>query len=498
MSEMIPLPPELREFISRTPARSLLVHGPPGSGKTSLALALLGEFPGRRILVTTRVRTSRLLADFPWFREEVDAGRTLLVDGGPYPASARRTQAAIAHLKELLVDPEHSPETEWLWLPERVQEALAQVKHDQPTMLVIDSWNALIEGYLGGLTGALPTAPDRAEVERILLRSMTAADVALVLVVEHTAPSQLDYLLDGVVATGRRILDERTERWLDIEKLRGVGILNPDYPYTLEGGRFHTFTTTNVSSGLQLPTPDPDPAPVEGSLWPGSLEHAAQFGRLPLGGLTTYLIDPGLSERWIRIMNVPLISHVLGEGGRIAHVPPPVISPDSIWRIYRGRVSPEAIQMQVRIQLTGPSGHLPDPISRVTFPISNDPKRPGTPQSMALFNFLQESANKGQVNVGIVWLAGLRGMAAASGVPYSPESFPSVISAYTRIPRTHVVLVGEANDPLMESVRPMASTQIRVRTARGRVFVYGIQPATPLLLLCQGAPERPCRFAAIV
>jgi KaiC/GvpD/RAD55 family RecA-like ATPase len=62
----------------------------------------------------------------------------------------------------------------------------------------------------------------------------------LILVSEKfgSSPTTLDYMVDGVVTLSRLTMDHRNARELELEKLRGVRINQPRYPFTLEGGRF--------------------------------------------------------------------------------------------------------------------------------------------------------------------------------------------------------------------------------------------------------------------
>jgi KaiC/GvpD/RAD55 family RecA-like ATPase len=80
MSSVVRVPPELDAFLRLQPPQSLLIRGPPGSGKTMLSLALVEGFPGRRVYVSLRVSREGLLEQIPWLGKippgELERGRS--------------------------------------------------------------------------------------------------------------------------------------------------------------------------------------------------------------------------------------------------------------------------------------------------------------------------------------------------------------------------------------------------------------------------------------
>src|SRR5437867_7880779 len=68
----------LSQFL-QTPGHVLLVQGPPGSGKTSLALGILNTMEqSHKLYASTRVSPAKLREHFPWIDEVIDnmTGRT--------------------------------------------------------------------------------------------------------------------------------------------------------------------------------------------------------------------------------------------------------------------------------------------------------------------------------------------------------------------------------------------------------------------------------------
>ena len=237
MGASLPIPRELLDFLRLTGPQSMLLRGPPGSGKTSLSLALLEAFPGNRFYVTNRVPNDDVLSSFPWLGRNGHHG-IKVIDNTHYDLSiAQSTHALLQESMDVLTDsPAETRElTEFMWLPEPLQEAWSRLDPKQSTLIVIDSWEALVDGYLGSSDGvARAELPTKAEVERSLLRRMGRATAHLLFVLEREDQTQLDYLVNAVGVTAREVVDGRLERWLTIYKLRGVRIENPLYPFSLE------------------------------------------------------------------------------------------------------------------------------------------------------------------------------------------------------------------------------------------------------------------------
>ena len=130
----------------------------------------------------------------------------------------------LRHAKELIENPEKEPELEGLWLPAPIQEVYAEVRPTEPLIAVVDSWDALVEKYLGAPREDAHSSPNRGELERLVLDQMARGPIFLVLVLEQEATSQLDYLADGVVVTKWESNAGRSERWVHLPKLRGTRI----------------------------------------------------------------------------------------------------------------------------------------------------------------------------------------------------------------------------------------------------------------------------------
>ncbi len=205
------IPPELLEALSSRRGFSLLIRGSPGTGKTMLALEMIHLFGDvKAVYLSTRVSPSSLYEQFPWLNECVPP-----VD--------------VIDATKLYVSADIIPGIQSF--PDTIYSRLGKI--EKPANVVIDSWEAI-------------TAQIEHEKEKIESLAAAVTELArheemnLILVSEKFGftPTTLDYMVDGVVTLNRLTIDHRSARELELEKLRGVRINQPRYPFTLEGGRF--------------------------------------------------------------------------------------------------------------------------------------------------------------------------------------------------------------------------------------------------------------------
>src|SRR6266699_5535900 len=73
------LPPEILQFFHNPGGHSLLIKGPAGTGKTTLALQLLETIYGfeRNFYLSSRVSDRTLLTQFPWLVQKERTERLL-------------------------------------------------------------------------------------------------------------------------------------------------------------------------------------------------------------------------------------------------------------------------------------------------------------------------------------------------------------------------------------------------------------------------------------
>ncbi len=253
---LIAIPPELIEFIGRKDGSSLLVKGTAGTGKTTLSLQIIEEVgdPNSSFYLSTRVSDQSLFNQFPWLEEKemksriVDSSKLFLeaiyqdqeekeeelpeaerkklesarkflgsIDEDRVPTEVDRT--LLKHLGKKIPDLERVYDRIDSILPER-------------TMLIIDSVEGLTHKYkIDPETFIMTLQKDLVE----------NSNTNLIFVLEKEEARELEYLVDGVIKLNRFHLENRDVREIRLLKLRGVGIGQPGYLMTLDGGRFTCF-----------------------------------------------------------------------------------------------------------------------------------------------------------------------------------------------------------------------------------------------------------------
>ncbi|MCI4325361.1 MAG: hypothetical protein L3K00_05740 [Thermoplasmata archaeon] len=508
MSSAVRLPLELRQFLQLPGPQSLIVRGPPGSGKTTLGLALLEASAGQRILVTNRVAATELSREFPWLGAN-GSSTIQVVDSSDRGPSLHGIANAVADAS--LVHEPNSDERErlieFLRLPPPVQEAWSRLSADSPSTVVVDSWDALVEHFLGRSTPRPEQPLDRAELERVLLHWMGRSPAHLVLVLETDQQSQLDYLVNGVVVTRREMVNDRLERWLHLPKLRGIRIANASYPYTVEGARFQCIEPLRAYAEIRHGDADPEPDALPGFIWPGSRSFAEAFGRLAIGRMTLIEIEDDVPDYVVQHMLTPAKVHAVRNGGRVLVIPSPGLSPDEIWGPVESARPPGHLAESFRVlDVSGQleralKGGKKDRIASL-IPIKALPTpSPGQdPDDNEITRWLRGGVTGGHPGLLTMYGAGLESLAATMKLPLTSEAAAGLPAAIQNTLGTglHLIAVGRADTPLFRPIKSLATIHLRLLNRQGRVLVYGLKPWTTGFVLAEPSNAGPYDLLRIV
>jgi KaiC/GvpD/RAD55 family RecA-like ATPase len=496
MSTVVPVPPELESFIRSHNAQTLLIRGPPGSGKTMLSFALLRAFPGRRIYASLRVDRPILFKQFPWLAD-LPPGELDVIDTAEQTDHV--TDRGQFERKELLLShPDEAKELqEFHWLPKAVQAAWVLASDEKPTMIVFDSWDAIIDQYFERTSGPAESYPGRAEIERLLIsRMMKKQNVSLVLVLERDSPSILDYIVHGIVETSRRLEGGRLERWLSLPKLRGTPIPVDTYPFTLAGGRFTAIMPTYPSTFLfQNPVPDPTPG-VPGQ-WPGSTDYADVFGRLLPGRVTMIALASSVPRELPGVIMAPMLLQTIGGGGRALFFAAPTLDPEDIFAQGDNLIAQHGVSPNFRVMTSAPLAAGPAKSSGMFVPFHWSKTVPSVPIPDDEEFLRATPAPTGQ-NLIVLYISGLLAAAENAGVTIGHGFLTSFATALFPEAPVHILIFGRDGEPYFEKFSPICETLIDVRYTNGRVFLSGHRPySAPLVLSYEGHKE-PFRLTPIV
>lgn len=199
------IPQELHDFFLTAKGQTLIIKGASGTGKTTFALELISEFAKLKqngVYIFTRLEEEQIMNNFPLISELWKKKQTHVFDRYAPIADGNRFS------KEL--------------------DVLA--KNFRIGMFVIDTIDAISERF---------DHPNRKIKE--IVDIIKKKKLNTILVQEQGKETYLDYLADGIVSLVRSEHEGQRVRFITLDKLRGVEIMQAKYLITLKSGRFQSF-----------------------------------------------------------------------------------------------------------------------------------------------------------------------------------------------------------------------------------------------------------------
>lgn len=241
------IPQEIRNFFEEDYGKTLLIKGTPGAGKTVFALTLLSTLKGNGAYLSTRVDPDTLYLQHPWIKEKIIADNIVDATQSDRERAMRTTGVTIKPLKYTNV-------------PDFLKAVYTRTEKMTNPIIIIDSWDA-VASYTGYYEQR-----EREKLEHNLCDFSRKTKTKIILVVEYTGQTALDYLVDGVITVESDVYEERRLRRMIMQKLRGCPITNPVRLFSLNNGIFKAFTefsgTEMEIENPLVPDPFPDPGDI--------------------------------------------------------------------------------------------------------------------------------------------------------------------------------------------------------------------------------------------
>lgn len=308
----IRIPTEIANFLKQDGSQRLLVKGDAGTGKTIFVLSLLRYLSrySQGVYVSTRVNAEDVYRYTPWVRTSIQKDNIIDAtnpEGTLLSMESELRYNSAGDFVKIIAD----------------KCRLLNVLEMKYGCVIIDSWESLVANI------PYSRKDTAVQLERILIDLSREMKVNLILTVETTTTSRLDYVADGVVFMQKDLLNENRVRTIGLRKLRGIKIINAVYPFTLDGGKFQTL--------------EPEPAhfePKRAKRFRKKRAHDAgrassgikdldtiMGGGLKKGSLNLLEVGRGVGFSYIPFITIPVINALNTGMSAIVAVPEGINSP---------------------------------------------------------------------------------------------------------------------------------------------------------------------------
>lgn len=218
---------DLYKFI-RIGNKSLLIKGRSGTGKITLSFELASMYRDKfdTVFVSRKINEFELYKRYPWIKEFIRRDNIISVTDTE-TIFADSPLFAITNLLNSLTN-----------LTTRVEDPFVALEGPTKPFVILDVWDSIAK--------EIDTAT-RIRVEKALL-SLTDKHVGFIIfITEELDDTSLEHMVDGIVRLDQTFYKSYRLRDMNIEKLKGTHIIKPKVPFTLEGGRFRTFSAISHS-----------------------------------------------------------------------------------------------------------------------------------------------------------------------------------------------------------------------------------------------------------
>src|SRR5713101_3160923 len=309
----------------------LLIQGPPGAGKTTLALELLQrakatrigptEIPPARLYVPSRVSPRKLRKHFPWIHDmHAPLSKKVPTDDSTEESDGIRVSEANDVLNKILT-----------------------IKRSRLRgLMVIDSW----EGALRN------TSEDgRRMIESAILSDPDDSRVGVVLVSEGGRVGDLPNLVDGIVTLSSTELEGRRLRTIVVNKLRGQRVKSDRALFSLDKGKFKLLPNTQFESDSSKRPHILSPVPhTESFFSTGSQDLDIMLkGGIRRGSSILIDVNNTVPTMGVRLLLRIINANFVNQGGFSCIVPFSTVSSENVAESLRPIIGETTFNERVRI-----------------------------------------------------------------------------------------------------------------------------------------------------
>jgi KaiC/GvpD/RAD55 family RecA-like ATPase len=301
----VPLPPEtyvqgledLCNFI-RIGNRSLLVKGKSGTGKLTLCFELAKSHSEKFdiIFISRNASEHALYNRFPWTKTFIKPTNIISVTNTSDSMLGSDPSFALANIINSIMN-----------LTPKIEDPFLSVKEKTKPFIILEIWDAITKEFD---PISSPASLTTIKAEKMLTTLTERNDgFAIFLTEDLQKSSTLEYLVDGVVLLTQDFYGSYRLREMQIEKLKGTHVTRAKVPFSLQGGRFMTFSC--LSHRVYLDTTSKTFIPVANKVGFYSTGNTYLDQRLKGGFKRGSVISIDIEEEVDRFVFVPILAPIV-------------------------------------------------------------------------------------------------------------------------------------------------------------------------------------------
>ena len=504
------IPAPIREFFAEQSARSLLVKGSSGTGKTTFVLQLMEEtLPlETSVYLSTRVSDEALYSHFKWLEQKewresiLDASKEMLkvMKATSKPEELEEVAEKgeiLAASKDFLktIYPEDGPKrcvergrldalcSEYRMVElDKLYDRLER-KLPARCYVIVDSLEGLAEKW------EVPVTKIMSALQKDLVEG---TNISVIAVIEGEGDNTLDFLVDGTLTLYRSDLDGHHIREVEIQKLRGIALRQSRWLFTLHGGHFRALSPMPPHGRSMRGTAKPIMDPQGGFSTGHPTLDAILKGGIPTGASALLEVGAHVPNDVVALITTPLAANFLLSRRGVLIVPEGGETAEDYHRRYSKLLDASLVDEFMRVaEKINPSRDQSRPY---IVPLEYS-------DALKDFGIWDKAARqmRDRTGAGPLRIVGLETQESRFG----EEAYREVISLVSESVRADGgVLLSVAKPGLGEVTQRVANTSdIHLRLARvdNSFVLYGIEPETEILYIdFESSGEGPVGFVPVV